>query len=61
VLFDGHQVPHNRNYGWEYESPDDGTRIHFYGEYCNRLHRFQVGSIDVRWGCPPCTDPRQCE
>jgi hypothetical protein len=61
VLLDGHQVPHNRNYGWDYESPDDTRQIHFYGEYCNRIHRFQVASIDVRWGCPPCPDPRQCE
>jgi hypothetical protein len=61
VLLDGHQVPHNRNYGWEYDSPDDTRQIHFYGEYCTRIQRFQVSSIDVRWGCPPCPDPRQCE
>jgi hypothetical protein len=61
VLLDGHPVPHNRNYGWDYDSPDDTRQIHFYGEYCNRIHRFQVSAIDVRWGCPPCPDPRQCE
>jgi hypothetical protein len=61
VALDGHQVPHNRNYGWDYESPDDTRQIHFYGEYCSRIRRFQVASIDVRWGCPPCPDPRQCE
>ena len=61
VLLDGHQVPRNRNYGWDYDSPDDTRQIHFYGEYCNRIHRFQVSTIDVRWGCPPCPDPRRCE
>jgi hypothetical protein len=61
VLLDGHQVPHNRNYGWDYETPDDTRQIHFYGEYCTRIQRFQVSSIDVRWGCLPCPDPRQCE
>jgi hypothetical protein len=61
VLLDGHQVPRNRNYGWDFESPDDTQQIHFYGEYCNRLHRFQVSTIDVRWGCPPCLDPSRCE
>jgi hypothetical protein len=61
VFLDGHQVPHNRNYGWDYETPDDTREIHFYGEYCKRIHRFQVAKIDVRWGCPPCPDPRQCE
>jgi hypothetical protein len=54
VFLDGHQVPRNRNYGWDYESPDDPSLIRFFGEYCRRIDRFQVGAIEVRYGCPPC-------
>jgi len=62
VYLDGRQVPRNRNYGWDYVSPDDTRELHFYGDYCRRIHRFQVSRIEVRWGCPPCIgDPRQCE
>jgi hypothetical protein len=62
VFLDGHQVPRHRNYGWDYESPDDTRRIHFMGEYCRRIDRFQVGVIEVRYGCSPCSvEAGQCE
>jgi hypothetical protein len=62
VYLDGRQVPRNRNYGWDYVSPVDTRQVHFYGDYCRRIHRFQVSTIQVRYGCPPCaTDPQNCE
>jgi hypothetical protein len=62
VYLDGHEVPRHRNYGWDYVSPDDPQELHFYGDYCRRIHRFQVNALEVRWGCPPCmNDPRKCE
>ena len=56
VFVDGHQVPHNLNYGWEYETPDDPRRIQFFGDYCRRISRFQIDTLEVRYGCPPCDD-----
>jgi hypothetical protein len=61
VFIDGHEVPRNRNYGWEYESPDDQRRLHFYGEYCRRIDRFMIDSIEVRYGCPACAGDASCE
>src|SRR5207245_264756 len=62
VYLDGHQVPRNRNYGWDYESPDEPTHLHFFGDYCRRLDRFQVATIEVRYGCLPCQrDDAGCE
>jgi hypothetical protein len=62
VYLDGHQVPRNRNYGWDYESPDEPTHLHFFGDYCRRIDRFQVDAIQVRYGCLPCMrDDAGCE
>jgi hypothetical protein len=61
VFVDGHQVPRNRNYGWDYDSPDDRRSLHFFGEYCRRIDRFQIGAIEVRYGCPPCPGELTCD
>jgi hypothetical protein len=64
VFLDGHEVPRNRNYGWDYDadSADAPTRIRFFGDYCRRIDRFQVSAIEVRYGCPPCmADAGVCE
>ena len=62
VFVDGHQVPRNRNYGWDYDSPDATQIIHFFGDYCRRIDRFQIAALEVRYGCPPCGgEGRQCE
>jgi hypothetical protein len=62
VFLDGHLVPRNRNYGWDFDSPGDLTHVQFFGEYCRRLDRFQVTSIEVRYGCPPCAgEGLRCE
>jgi hypothetical protein len=62
VYLDGHQVPRNRTYGWDYETPDDPTHIHFFGDYCRRIDRFQVTTAEVRYGCSPCLEPdAHCE
>lgn len=61
VFIDGREVPRNRNYGWEFEAPDDARRLHFYGEYCRRIDRFQIEAIEVRYGCPPCPGDASCE
>jgi hypothetical protein len=55
VFFDGREIPRNRAHGWDYEPPEDTTRIKIFGEYCRRLQTFQVTQLELRIGCPPCT------
>ncbi len=59
VFLDGHEIPRSRAQGWDFDG--DTKRIRITGLYCRKLERFQVAVVEVRHGCPPCTDPAQCE
>jgi hypothetical protein len=56
VFFDGHQVPRSNQQGWDFTPPSNTRHIRIFGEYCHRLQRFQVSTVDIRLGCPPCTE-----
>jgi hypothetical protein len=58
VLFDGQAIPRSRMHGWDYDPPEDTTRIKVFGDYCRRLEQFQVTTLDVSVACPP---PASCE
>jgi hypothetical protein len=60
VFLDGQEIPRDGDQGWSYAPPDDSRHIVINGLYCSRIQRFEVGQIDVRVGCPPCTGPT-CE
>lgn len=60
VFMDGREIPRNRVQGWEFDSIDDTRYIRVYGEYCRRLERFQVATVEVRHGCPPCLNEERC-
>jgi len=63
VFFDGKQVPRDakRMKGWDWTEGAVGSSLEVYGEHCRMLDRLQVALIEVRHGCPPCTDPALCE
>jgi hypothetical protein len=61
VLFDGTPIPRSRRDGWDFDPPDDSQRIAIFGQACQRLDRFQVSRVEVKYGCPPCEDQGFCE
>ncbi len=61
VFFDNKQIPRDpgRTNGWEYD-PSEPRRILIYGSYCTNVETFQVNTIDVKFGCPPCGGTVSC-
>lgn len=61
VLVDGQPIPRSREHGWDWESPDDPTHLRLHGAYCERLERFQIQTVEVRYGCRSCPEGMICE
>jgi hypothetical protein len=59
VYFDGAVIPRDPDQGWSFDG-DDLRRIVLNGLSCTRVQRFEVKTLEVRGGCPPCTKPT-CE
>ncbi len=62
VFFDQAEVPWDPTHtnGWDYDPPGTFTRVRVYGSYCSKVETFTVSTIDVRYGCPPCTGTAAC-
>jgi hypothetical protein len=61
VYMNGREVPRHEGDGWDYALPDSSRFIALRGSYCRRLETFQVTLLEIRFGCPPCTEARLCE
>jgi hypothetical protein len=59
VLLDGTIIPQDKKEGWIFDTADP-RHIEIKGEYCHRVMRFEVKTLEVRGGCPPCGKPT-CE
>lgn len=66
VLLDGTEIRRAPGQGWDYRPTGGGPGgdqavVELYGEHCNRVRRFQVSTVEVRYGCPPCPADGGCE
>jgi hypothetical protein len=61
VFLDGNQIPRASGDGWHLDSSTNPPSVLITGTYCDQIQQFQVGTVEARFGCPPCVDIQGCK